>query len=74
MKEINQTQIILDHLKQGKTINQVQAYQLCFCTRLSSIIYALRKKGYDIITHEVPNKINSSRHAEYELKINPMAK
>lgn len=74
MKKINQTQIILDHLKQGKTINQVQAYQLCFCTRLSSVIYALRKKGYNIIAHEVPNRINSKCHAEYELKINPVAK
>ncbi len=47
-----QTSEILNHLIQGKTITQLEATKLCGCLRLSSIIFHLRRKGYNIVTEQ----------------------
>ena len=39
---------ILRHLKSGKSITSFQAFNLYSITRLSDIIYWLRKHGHDI--------------------------
>lgn len=66
MDKNNQTAQILAHLKQGKTISQIEAIQLCNCYRLSAIIKRLRNAGHHIITHREPNNINGGSHARYE--------
>tara|TARA_R110000744_G_scaffold89619_4_gene174215 strand:+ start:5270 stop:5548 length:279 start_codon:yes stop_codon:yes gene_type:complete len=49
-----QTEVVLQHLKKGKQINQEQAYELCGSQRLGAIIFNLRKKGYAI--HNLDSK------------------
>lgn len=44
----SQTQAVLEHLKKHKTITSMQSYSLYGVTRLSDVIFRLRKKGYVI--------------------------
>lgn len=60
--------LILNHLKQGRTLSQAEAINLYMCYRLSAIIKCLRNAGYDIETHKVKNRSNHASHARYELK------
>ena len=46
----NQTTEILKHLKTKKSITSIDAINLYGATRLASIIYNLRKRGYIIET------------------------
>lgn len=61
-----QSEKILAHLKQGKTISQFEAIQLFDCYRLSAIIKILRNAGHNIVTHREPNKSTNGSHARYE--------
>ncbi len=45
-----QTEIILDHLLQHKSITSMEAFQNYGITRLSAAVFTLRKRGYDIDT------------------------
>ena len=45
-----QKAMILDYLKQNGTITSMQAIEKFGATRLSGIIFALRKEGYEITT------------------------
>lgn len=67
---MNNTQLeqILEHLKQGKSITQVDAIRLFKCYRLSAIIKRLRNSGYDIVTYNERNSSGTGTHARYELK------
>lgn len=58
--------LVLTHLKQGRTISQAEAVQLFNCYCLSSVIHRLRNTGYDIVTHYEPNLVNKGNHARYE--------
>ena len=71
---MNNTQLnqVLSHLKQGRSITQIDAIRLFNCYRLSAIIQRLRCAGYDIVTHNERNKSGIGRHARYEL-INQVA-
>jgi hypothetical protein len=53
-KRINKTQLVLDHLEKYGTITSLEAIELYSATRLSSIIYNLRKRGHDIVTEKIP--------------------
>ena len=66
---MNNTQLnqVLSHLKQGRSITQIDAIRLFNCYRLSAIIEKLRRQGYDIVTHNERNKSGIGRHARYEL-------
>lgn len=66
MKETTQTAIILAELEAGKTITALEAFSLCGTLRLSSIIYQLRDRGYNVVTEMV--KRNGKTFAEYSLK------
>lgn len=66
MTNTHQTQV-LAHLKNGKTLSQVEAIYHYDCFRLSAVVERLRKQGYDIITHAEPNLNNKGTHARYEL-------
>lgn len=66
MEETTQTAIILAELEAGKTITTLEAFNLCGTLRLSSIIYKLRGRGYNVVTEMV--KRNGKSFAEYSLK------
>lgn len=44
----SQDEIILEYLKSGKTISQLEATRKFNFIRLSAIVYSLKKKGHDI--------------------------
>ena len=46
----NKTQEVLKHLQNNNEITSRQAIELFGATRLSAIIFKLRKRGYNIIT------------------------
>lgn len=46
----NKTNEVLKHLQDKKSITSIEAIDLYGATRLSAIIFNLKKKGYDIIT------------------------
>lgn len=46
----SKTSDILTHLKVKGSITSLEAFELYGATRLSAIIFELRKKGYDIKT------------------------
>lgn len=48
----NKTTEILKHLKVKGSITSMEAFQLYGATRLSAIIFVLRKRGYDITTQD----------------------
>lgn len=67
---MNNTQVtqVLNHLKQGRSITQVDAIRLFNCYRLSAIIKRLRNQGYEIVTYNERNSSGTGTHARYELK------
>ena len=65
-----QTQCVLEHLEKHGSITSWQAFKRYGATRLSDIIFRLRKRGYIITTEtfEVKNRYGSkSRPAKYTL-------
>jgi hypothetical protein len=50
---ITKTQQVLDHLKQGHPITSLMAINLYGATRLSSIIFNLKDRGYDITSEKL---------------------
>jgi len=50
MKEKSQTSAILNHLKTKGSITQLEASKLYGCLRLSSTIFVLRSRNYNIKT------------------------
>lgn len=53
-KKLNKTEKVLEHLKNNGCITSLEAIELYGATRLSSIIFSLRKRGYDIATISIP--------------------
>ena len=52
-KVISQDERVLKHLKAHKTITSLQAVKLFGITRLSAVIFRLRKRGYKIDTYTI---------------------
>lgn len=70
MKRMTQTEAVLEHLKTHKGITSMEAFELYGATRLSAIIFSLRKK-YDIINvpHETTNRYGGNvTYVEYRLR------
>lgn len=65
MEKETQTAIILERLKDGEKITALTAFKMCGSLRLSSIIFNLRERGYNIHTEMVTR--NKKRVAEYSL-------
>lgn len=65
MEKETQTKVILERLQDGDKITALEAFKACGSLRLSSIIYNLRDKGYNIRTKMVTR--NNKRIAEYSL-------
>ena len=51
-KPYGKTSKVLTHLELNGSITSMEAFQEYNATRLSGIIYTLRKQGYNIITKE----------------------
>ena len=66
-KKLSKTALILEHLKNNKTITSWEAIEEYGATRLSAIIYNLRKKYYiDSIDRIFTDKFgNTSTFTEY---------
>lgn len=52
----DQWEIILEHLKSGRSITSMEAINEYGFTRLSAIIHTLRNSGYNIDTTMIPVK------------------
>ena len=50
---MNKTEKVLEHLKEYGSITSMEAIENYSATRLSAIIYNLRKRGYDIVTEDI---------------------
>ena len=64
MKEKSKTQGVLNYLKAYGSISHKEAVEHFHLYRLGSVIFELRKRGYDIITENVEFK------SEYGIKGN----
>lgn len=53
-KKNNKTEKVLEHLKEYGCITSLEAIELYGATRLSAIIFNLRKRGYKIETIDLP--------------------
>lgn len=53
-KKLNKTEKVLEHLKTYGSITSLEAIEKFGATRLSAIIFNLRKRGYDISTIDIP--------------------
>ena len=66
MKKINKSHEVLKHLKRYGQIDTWTAIEKFRATRLSSIIYNLRRKGYDIES-KWKDTSNGARFVKYIL-------
>lgn len=70
-EQMNKTLAVLGHMKEHDGITQLEATELFGATRLSAIIFNLRKKGYDIETVTVGMRDkygHAVNYAQYVLK------
>lgn len=70
MAKTSQSKEVLKHLQVHKKITSMEAINLYGATRLSAIIFDLRKAGYNIKTNTKVTKNrygNAVSYAEYEL-------
>ena len=69
-KRVSKTMKVLEHLQKYEGITSLEAIELYGATRLSAIIHSLRKRGYSIITEDLPfvDRFGSKSHyAKYVL-------
>ena len=67
---MNKTELVLEHLKKNGTITSWEAIEKYGATRLSAIIFTLRKREYNIISHNefaLDRFGNKTHYAKYEL-------
>lgn len=65
-----QIELVLEHLKSGKSITSLEAINLYGATRLADIIFKLKKRGYNIVSSiiTVPTRFGkTARVAQYTL-------
>lgn len=70
MNKKSQTQAIITFLRKNKSITSLQAFNMFNATRLSGIIFVLRKRGFGIETEMVQGKNrygHSTNYAIYRL-------
>ena len=66
----NQRQAVLQHLKTTGPLTSMEAFNLYGITRLSAIVFDLRKLGHTILTIECAGKTrygNACMYAKYKL-------
>ena len=70
MSRPTQMSDVLKYMLEGNRITSMQAIEMFGATRLSAIIFDLRKVGYNIKTHDIVSKNRYGKtvtFAEYEL-------
>ena len=67
MKSKSQKQLVLEHLQQETGITSWEAIQRFRATRLSDIIYKLKRDGWNIVTINRTNPETKKQFAEYRL-------
>lgn len=75
MSSMNKTKAVLQWLQTGAGISSMEAIQSFGATRLSAIIFNLRKRGYDIetVTCEGTDRFgNKMQFARYYLRDSPV--
>lgn len=65
MRVTNKHQQVLEHLQTNGNITSWEAIQQYGATRLSSIIFNLRKRGYDIDTETIRFKDRNGNEGQY---------
>lgn len=72
-KTVTRKQVVLNHLREHKTITSLEAFELYHITRLSAVIFDLRKLGYDIITDEqiANSQYGTTHYGKYILQSEP---
>lgn len=68
MTKTSQKDLILAHLKAGKTITSLEALNQFGAFRLSSIIHRLRGEYHDIQTEMIYDKLTDKHFAKYKLE------
>lgn len=71
---MTQTEAVLEWLKSGESISSYEAFKEIGATRLSSIIFNLRKKGYNITStnEETTNRFGKTVvFSRYKLEEEP---
>lgn len=66
MRENNKSRLVREHLISGKSITSWEAIQLYRATRLSAIIFNLRKDGLNIVG--IPRHNDGTHWTEYRLE------
>lgn len=69
-RKVNKTQKVIEHLQTYGTITSLEAINLYGCTRLSAVIYNLRKR-FNIVSEDcecVDKYGNKTKYAKYILK------
>ena len=73
MKGTNKTREVLKYMQENEGITSMDAFKKFGATRLSSLIFSLRKQGYDIETIDmecIDRYGHTVRFAKYVLKEN----
>ena len=66
MRKNTQTSKVLEYMRNNDTITSIEAIRLFGCTRLASIIFSLKKQGYNIAS-EMRDVGDGKRVAFYSL-------
>lgn len=67
----SQRQMVLDHMRTHGTITSIEAIELYGATRLSGLIYNLKKDGYNIHTELLKGSTRygeSCQYAQYSIR------
>lgn len=65
LKKDGQNARILEHLQKGGSVTPLFALREWGCFRLSSCIFKLKKRGYNIVTEIVNDTATGKRYAKY---------
>ena len=52
MEKMTKTKAVLDHLREHGSITSMEAFELYGATRLSAIVFQLRRKGHPIVSKD----------------------
>lgn len=52
MEKMTKTKAVLNHLKEHGSITSMEAFELYGATRLSAIVFQLRRKGHPIVSKD----------------------
>ena len=67
MKKVTKKEMIQIHLKRYGSISSMEAINAYWCTRLSAVIYTLKKDGWEFDTKMETHKPTGSQFARYTL-------